>query len=116
MIDIKQEGNILFTTATSNLEDQDYNRLQPVLNQMNSQYENISWYFQMNNFHGWSPKGFWRDLKIDANNLNNLQKVAMVGEKTWQELMTEAMKPFTSGEVKYFDEKDQSVARAWISN
>ncbi|MFA0964489.1 STAS/SEC14 domain-containing protein [Roseivirga sp. BDSF3-8] len=116
MIDIKREENILFTTATGKLEDRDYNQLEPVLNQMKSDYEHISWYFRMDDFDGWSPKGLWRDLKIDANNFDNLDKVAIVGEDTWQKLMTEAMKPLTSGEVKYFNEKDDSIARDWVRN
>ena len=69
----------------------------------------------MRNFDGWTPQGFWRDLKIDVNSLGNLRKVAIVGEKKWQEVMTDILKPFTSADAKYFEEAQAAEAKTWIA-
>ena len=44
----------------------------------------------------------------------DFEKIAMVGEKKWQEWMTEIMKPFTSAEIKYFSTEERDDARKWI--
>ena len=43
------------------------------------------------------------DVKFDAKHANDFDKVAMVGEKKWEEKMSDLMGFFSSGEVKYFD-------------
>lgn len=40
----------------------------------------------------------------------------MVGEKDWQQWMTEIMKPFTKAEIKFFESADSSKALQWIKS
>lgn len=94
----------------------DYNKLMPLLNKVVSQHEKIPWYFEMGNFVGWELKAFWEDVKFDVRHANDFDKVAMVGDKKWEEWMTEGMKPFTSAEVKYFDTSPREEAIKWIKS
>ena len=50
---------------------------------------------------------------MDLKHADDYEKIAMVGEKKWQEWITRFMKPFTNAEVRYFDLKEK--AKAWIS-
>ena len=38
----------------------------------------------------------------------------MVGEKKWQEWMTDLMKPFTKAEIKFFELVERNTALEWI--
>ena len=38
----------------------------------------------------------------------------MVGEKKWQEWMTDVMKVFTSATIKHFDLEQKDEALSWI--
>jgi len=45
----------------------------------------------------------------------NTQKVAMIGEKTWEKWMAAICKPFTMSKVKYFDAGEEKAARQWLA-
>jgi len=116
MIQILEQtpDNIIATKATGKLTEADYNKLLPLLNNKIEQYRKIRWYFEMENFDGWELKAVWEDVKFDTKHANDFDKVAMVGEKKWEEWMTDLMKPFTSAEVKYFDTSQKEDAIKWI--
>lgn len=108
------EENIIYTRASGKLTKEDYDKLLPVLHQKEKEYEKIRWYFEMKNFEGWEPKAAWEDLKFDFKNAASMEKVAMVGEKEWEEKLSLLMKPFTSAKVEYFDLSQKVQAKQWI--
>ena len=112
----QSEGNVIATKATGKLTKTDYDKLLPVLHERLRQYKKLRWYFEMENFEGWELKAFWEDVKFDAQHANDFEKIAMVGEKKWQEWMTDLMKPFTSAEIKYFDLSQTHEAMRWIKS
>lgn len=108
------EGNVIATKAIEKLTKSDYAVLLPVLINRLQTYKKIRWYFEMENFQGWELKAFWEDVKFDAQHANDFEKIAMVGEKKWQEWMTDLMKPFTEAEIKFFEMKERNTALEWI--
>ncbi|MFV8838507.1 STAS/SEC14 domain-containing protein [Salinimicrobium soli] len=116
MVRIEEHENILYTIAEEKLEDEDYNRIIPLLEAKIKTYGLVRWYFEMKNFKGWSLSALWKDLKVDFKNRNKYEKVAMVGDKEWEEKLTDLMKPFTDADVKYFPLSEAEKARNWIKN
>lgn len=114
MITIETEGNIVYSVAIEKLNDEDYNKLIPVLNHKIGAYETIRWYFEMRDFDGWSVSAAWRDIKFDFKNKEHLEKVAMVGAKKWEEAITQFMKLFTSTEIRFFELEEREEAQKWI--
>lgn len=108
------ENNLIATKATEKLTTTDYEKLLPILKDRLKQYDKIRWYFEMENFKGWDLMAFWEDVKFDAKHANDFEKIAMVGDKQWEKLLTDLMKPFTSAEIKYFDLKEKDKALQWI--
>lgn len=69
----------------------------------------------MENFEGWESAGaFIEDGKIDLAHQNDLRRVAMVGESTWQKWLTQIAVPFAKAKVRYYDLKDIEQARVWL--
>tara|TARA_R100000027_G_scaffold63922_1_gene57011 strand:+ start:813 stop:1025 length:213 start_codon:yes stop_codon:yes gene_type:complete len=68
----------------------------------------------MENFSGWKFNAFWKDSKMDMSHADDYEKIAMVGDKKWQNWITQFMKPFTNAEIKYFDLKEKEEAKEWI--
>ncbi len=114
LLDFTQK-NIIATKATGKLTEMDYGKLLPVLFNKMKDYGKVRWYFEMENFDGWELKALWEDVKFDIKHANDFEKIAMVGEKKWQEWMADAMKIFTSAEIKYFDLIEKEEAKKWIS-
>ncbi|GGH68104.1 SpoIIAA family protein [Phaeocystidibacter marisrubri] len=114
MIQIEENIDKIYMVATGKLDDTDYDKMLPLLWQKIEQHEQISWYFEMQDFEGWSASALWRDAKFDLKNKEHLKKVAIVGQKKWHELMTDIMKPFTDADIRYFDEEEAEAERGGL--
>jgi hypothetical protein len=53
-------------------------------------------------------------MKFDFRHGQDIERLAIVGEKKWQKGMAAFCKPFTSATVKYFDQSKMTAARKWI--
>lgn len=114
MISIHEKENTVFVIAQEKLNDDDYDKMLPLLRKKIETYDQINWYFQMKNFNGWTFNAFWRDMQFDVRNKDHLNKVAIVGENKWHKVMAEMMKPFTNAQIRYFDDAEEEDARQWV--
>jgi hypothetical protein len=58
---------------------------------------------------GWEMRAAWDDLKLGLKHGNEFEKIAIYGNKKWQEMFAKIGSWFISGEVKYFDECDDAI-------
>jgi len=55
------------------------------------------------------------DLKFGHEKFRNqIEKMAIVGDKTWEKWMTHLAKPFYSRDAKFFHSADIGKAWAWL--
>ena len=108
--------NLIATEASGKLTAKDIEKIHPLIHAILDRGMKVRWYFEMKDFDGWDVKGFWEDLKMDAAHAKDYEKIAMVGDKKWQNWITKFMKPFTNAEIKFFDLKDKETAKQWIKN
>lgn len=108
------DSTILKTVAHEKLDGADYERLQPIVEGIIERHGKIRWYFEMNDFDGWTLDALWKDAKLSFQHAGDFERIAIVGRKDWMDWMTQLMKPFTSAEVKYFELEDREAAMAWI--
>jgi len=108
------QGNVLEVHVTGKLERQDYEKFVPDTERLIKQYGKIRVLMVMDDFHGWDAGALWEDIKWDAKHFNDVERVAIVGERKWQEWLATMCKPFTRGVVRYFDHEKLAEARAWV--
>src|SRR5690606_21895781 len=94
----------------------DYEKLLPILNIKVARHNKIRWYFEMEDFDCCEINALWEGVIYDAAHFDDLEKVAVVGDRKWQGKMKDLMKPLTSAEVKYFDTSQKNEAMQWIEN
>ena len=70
----------------------------------------------MTDLHGWSLGGFWAELKFDAKHAKDFRRVALITGKPLHRFMASMLKPFTSAEIKCFQQEKKSDALTWISH
>ncbi len=109
-------SNIVYTTSTGTLEKTDYDKLLPLVEDKIEQFGKVRLYFEMTNFTGWNTDAFLADLKFDLKHAKDFEKVAMVGDKRWQELVTGLMKPFTPAAIRFFEIGDREKAKDWLEH
>ena len=67
------------------------------------------------NFSGWELGGEWNDFSVQSENDPRIEKMAIVGERRWEELSliftAKDLRPFP---IEYFEPAQLSRARAWL--
>ncbi|SHM88690.1 SpoIIAA-like [Cyclobacterium lianum] len=109
------KNNIIATRAKDNLTETDIQKIHPLIHNIVNRGKKVRWYFEMENFSGSKLNAFWQDLKMDMSHADDYEKIAMVGDKKWQNWITQFMKPFTNAEIKYFELEEKEEAKEWVS-
>ncbi len=106
--------DLIALELSGKLDAADYKDILPVLEAAIERHGKIRLLWEMTDFEGWTLGGLWEDGQFDVRHSENFSKIAMVGEKHWQEWMTQAIKRFTPAEVRYFESGFRADALAWL--
>jgi hypothetical protein len=107
-------GKTLVVHVSGKLTKADYEHFVPEVERLVRQHGKLSMLFDMTGFHGWEASAMWEDLKFGIKHFADIEKLAMVGEKSWQQGMAMFCKPFTKAMIRYFDHIDIVEARKWL--
>jgi hypothetical protein len=108
-------GGILVVHLTGKLVKADYGPFVHEFERLFQQHGKLRLLFDMTGFRGLDAGALWEDLKFDIKHFSDIDRLAMVGEKKWQESMVTFFKPFTKATVRYFDHADADAASKWLS-
>ncbi len=61
---------------------------------------------------GWEARAMWDDFKIGLKHGNEFEKVAIYGNKKWQERLSKIGSWFIGGQVRFFE--DDKEALSWL--
>lgn len=111
----RSAGNVLGFKLSGKLHDEDYTTFVPAVDAVLAGHEKVRLLAMFHDFHGWDAHALWDDIKFAAGHFTKVERIAMVGDKRWEEWMTKVCKPFTAATVKYFDVGDLDAAWAWVS-
>jgi hypothetical protein len=116
-IEVNEEngGKMLTLEVSGKLEKADYEHFVPEFERLIQQHGKIRILFDMNDFHGWKAAALWEDTKFAMKHFSDIDRLAVVGEKRWQQGMATFCKPFTKAIVRYFEHSDVAEARKWLS-
>lgn len=109
------DGKILNVRVSGKLTKEDYEQFVPEFENLIERHGKIRVLFHMEDFHGWDVAALWEDIKVDFKHYNDIERIAMVGDKAWEEGMSFFCKPFTTAELRYFGHHEVDRAREWIS-
>lgn len=107
-------GDVAAVKLVGKPDRADYESLIPELEEKIRRFGKINLYWEME-FDGWQPSGAWQDLKFDLRHVNDFNKVALVGDRKWEEWLARVIRPFTSAEVRYYDLARRQEALEWIT-
>lgn len=115
-IGINRIENVFFVTlkAVGTLTHEDYLVITPMLEGALSQVEQpkISLLLEATELEGWDLRAAWDDLQLGLKHQSEFERVAIWGNKGWQEWATKMGSWFISGEMRYFE--DQNDALKWL--
>lgn len=117
MINILGSTNedLVAVEVTNEIADEDYKSLIPLIEKKIDQYGSVRLFFELDaSVDKIEPASFWQELKFDVKHFNDIDKIAVVGDKAWENLLAKTNKLLTSGEVKYFEPAKRNEAMAWV--
>lgn len=65
-------------------------------------------------FEGWELRAAWDDFKLGLKHGSDFYKIAIVGDKRWQQWAAKIGSWFISGEAKHFD--NLADALSWLND
>ena len=66
----------------------------------------------MKNFTGWEFLAAWDDLKFGLKHRNDFTKMAIIGDKNWEEVSVQMMSHLVKGKIKHFKKREKALS--WI--
>lgn len=117
MIETKDENGILHIQAKGELSEQGYDEFVPVFERVAGRKSGtVPMLIELSaDFSGWDITGLWRDLKFDIRHKDQFGRIAIVGDKKWEEWGTKLTNPlFPDTEMKFFEPAERDLAEAWV--
>lgn len=101
--------------AVGKLTHQDYQVITPMIDAALKEVSSpkIKAIFDVTEMQGWELRAAWDDFQLGLKHGSEFEKVALYGNKHWQEIIANIGSWFISGEVKYFEEYQQAIA--WLN-
>ena len=112
----KLGGKVLEVQVSGKLSHEDYVHFTPKFEEQIKVHGKIRVLFDMVDFHGWKAEALWDDVKLDLKHSSDIERLAIVGDKEWEKGMSSFCRPFTSAEIRYFDQSQKVEAREWIES
>lgn len=105
----------LSLTAIGKLTHEDYQVITPMIDAAVKEVQDpkINALFNVTEMEGWELRAAWDDFQLGLKHGSEFQKIAIYGNKHWQELIARLGSWFISGQVEYFESYESALA--WLN-
>ena len=115
-IGLERTGDVIYLQlkAVGQLTHKDYEVLTPMLDNAVKAVEHpkIQALVDISELDGWELRAAWDDFKLGVKHGKEFSRIALVGNKPWEETATKVAGWFIAGEARYFE--DESAAMEWL--
>ena|SRR5690554_4760029 len=106
--------NIIAIQVEGEITRHDYEKINPLIDKTIREYNQLKFLILMGEIDAIKPEAFIKDVKIYLNSFNKIEKVAIVGNSSWQKLLAGISSPFISGKLKFFQQSQIMEAQSWL--
>jgi len=111
----KSKGKVIGYELSGKLHDDDYKILVPEVEAVIAKEGSVRILMHLIDFKGWDLHAAWDDMKFGVKHCHDFERIAIVGDKTWEEWMAKLSSPFTASGSRFFDPADIDGAWDWIN-
>lgn len=97
------------------LHDEDYKTFVPLVDAEIAKEGKVNLLVQFQDFQGWDLAALWDDIQFATTHCTKIQRIAIVGEKSWDKWMARICKPFTMAKIQYFEVAELDAAKSWLN-
>jgi hypothetical protein len=113
-LDEESSGTLVTLIFNDTIKKEDYDHFVPQIEKIMESRDKINLLVILKEVKGFTPAAMWADTKFGIRHFDDVKRIAIVGDTTWQQVLTGFAKPFTRADVKYFDHSDLAAAKQWI--
>lgn len=101
--------------ATGKLTHQDYQVITPMIDAALKEvsFPKIKALVDITEMQGWELRAAWDDFELGLKHGSEFEKIALFGNKYWQEIAANIGSWFVSGDIKYFEDYQQALT--WLN-
>ena len=115
-IGIERVNDAIFLSlkAVGKLTHDDYEKITPMIGSAleGVKAPKVKVFIDASELEGWELRAAWDDFKIGLKHGNDFGKIAIYGNRKWQEYAARVGNWFVSGEVRSFDNAEDALA--WL--
>jgi len=115
-VGIERINNEFFVAlkAIGKLTHEDYEIITPMIDSALAEVKepNVKILIDASEMQGWELRAAWDDFKLGLSHNNEFHKIAIYGHATWQKAIAKIGSWFASGDVQFFEYKDDALA--WL--
>jgi len=115
-IGIDRNGSDFFLSlkAVGKLTHEDYEMITPMIDAAlkGVNFPNVRVFIDGSELEGWEVRAAWDDLKLGLKHGSEFERIAIYGNKHWQERVAKIGSWFIEGEIQFFD--DPEKAQSWL--
>lgn len=110
----QSSGDVLGYKISGTVTKADYGVMVPEVEALVEQEGSINMLLDMTDFK-WEKVSAWgSDFKFGREFRKKIEKMAIVGDKTWEKWLTKVADPFYAMEAEYFPAEDSDAAWQWL--
>lgn len=106
--------NIVGIQVSDTLTEDDFEALVSKLRHKLEAHTTARVLFEVDDVDGWEPEERWEELDLDIRHVQDVDKVAVVGDDVWDPLMDKINVLFPMSLVETYEDKDREEALEWI--
>jgi len=107
--------DVLAIRVSGKLTHADYKAFLPRLDASIRKHGKISLLVELEDFKGWGAEAAWDDLDFGLEHDRDFERIAIVGEKSWQHWMTALSNLFIHTPLRFFPREEAARAREWLN-
>ena len=117
-IGIERVGNEFFLSlkAVGKLTHEDYQKINPMIDSALQEVKDpkVKVFIDGSELEGWELRAAWDDFKLGLKHGSEFDKIAIYGNKNWQEYAAKIATWFMSGDVEYFESANEALT--WLQD
>lgn len=110
----KSSGNVIGFKCIGTITASDYEKMVPEVKALIEKEGNIRLLFDLSDFKWEKMEAWLADLSFGLEFRHEIEKMAIVGDKSWEKWITHLAKPFYARDAKFFKIEDISGAWTWL--
>jgi hypothetical protein len=110
----ESSGNVVGYKANGVITASDYLKIEPEVRDLVEKEGNVRMLVDLTDFQWEKLEAWLPDLEFGYEFHNKIDKLAIVGNKTWEKWIAHLARPFYARDVKFYPTNDIVRAWAWL--